>query len=101
MLTKESGSKVSETFNTAKTHMQCSHELLLQRINAMFNIIFILILLFLALASLTTLNHLFMNQFIMEHKEVGQKKSRDNVSVNFTHITEWKIKDDTMYLCWS
>ena len=50
---------VSEIFNTEKTHLQFSHELWQQRINAMFKIIFIFILLFLALASLTTLNHLF------------------------------------------
>ena len=44
--------------------MQFSHE---QRINAMFKIIFIFMLMFLALASLTTLSSLFLNQFIKEH----------------------------------
>ena len=50
--TQEFGSIVSERFNTEKTNMQFSHEL----INAMFKIIFIFMLLFLAVASLTTLN---------------------------------------------
>ena len=49
--------------------MQFSHELLYQRINDMFKLIFIFMRLFLALASLTTLNHLFMNQFILEHRD--------------------------------
>ena len=62
------GSILSERFNTEKTHMQFSHDLLLQRINAMFKIIFIFMLLFLALASLTTINLLFLNQFITEHR---------------------------------
>ena len=61
----------------------------------MFKIIFIFMLLFLALASLTILNHLFLNQFITEHRNTFS--SRDNVSVSFTHITEWQIKDDTIY----
>ena len=34
----------------------------------MFKILFIFMLLFLALASLTTINHLFLNQFITEHR---------------------------------
>ena len=34
----------------------------------MFKLIFIFMLLFLALASLTTINHLFLNQFITEHR---------------------------------
>ena len=68
MSTQEFGSIVSEGFNTEKTHMQFSHELFYQRINAMFKIIFIFMLLFLALASLTTINHLFLNQFITEHR---------------------------------
>ena len=86
------GSILSERFNTEKTHMQFSHDLLLQRINAMFKIIFIFMLLFLALASLTTINHLFLNQFITEHRNtfsLTKKTSRDNVSLSFTHITEW------------
>ena len=70
MSTQKFGSIVSERFNTEKTHMQFSHELLQQRINAMFKIIFIFMLLFLALASLTTINHLFLNQFIMEHRNI-------------------------------
>ena len=68
MSIQEFGSNVSERFNTEKTHMQFSHDLLWQRINAMFKIIFIFMLLFLALASLTTINHLFLNQFITEHR---------------------------------
>ena len=48
------------------------------------------IILFLALASLTTLDHLFLNQFITEHRNTfsltKKKTSRDNVSVSFTHI---------------
>ena len=35
----------------------------------MFKIIFMFMLLFLALASLTTFNHLFMNQFITEQRD--------------------------------
>ena len=66
---QEFRSIVSETFNTEKTHMQFSHELLYQRINAVFKIIFIFRLLFLALASLTTLNHLVLNQFITAHRD--------------------------------
>ena len=50
--TWEFGSKVSETFDIEKIHMQFSHALLLQRINAMCAIIFIFMLLFLALANL-------------------------------------------------
>ena len=69
MSTQEFGSIVSETFTIGKTHMQFSHELLKQRINAICTIIFIFMLLFLALASLTTLNPLFLNQFIMEHRD--------------------------------
>ena len=38
--TKEFGSIVSETFKTEKTCMQFNHELLQQRINAMFKIYF-------------------------------------------------------------
>ena len=65
----------------------------------MFKIIFIFILLFLALASLTTLNHLFMNQFIMEHRDTFSltNKIKENVSVSFTHIPEWQIKDGTVH----
>ena len=65
----------------------------------MLKIIFIFMFLFLALASLTTLNHLFMNKFITENRDTFTltKTSRDNVSVSFTHITEWQIKDDTIY----
>ena len=59
---------VSERFNTEKTHMQFNHEQLWQRINAKFKIILIFMLLFLALASLTTIIHLFLNQFITEHR---------------------------------
>ena len=70
MSTQEFESIVSETFNTEKTHMQFSHELLYQRINVMCMIIFIFMLLILALASLTTLNHLFLNQFITEHRDI-------------------------------
>ena len=62
---QEFGSIVLERFNTGKTHMQFRNELLYQRINTMFKIIFILMLLFLALI---TLNHLFSNQFNTEHK---------------------------------
>ena len=103
MSTQEFGSNVSETFNTEKTHMQFSHELLQQRINAMFKIIFILMLLFLAHASLTTLSHIFFNQFITEHRDTlsSTKTLRDKVLVSFTHIKEWQIKDDTIYYCWS
>ena len=68
MSTQEFGSIVSERFNTEKTHMQFSHDLMYHRINAMFKIIFIFMLLFLALASMTTINHLFLNQFITEHR---------------------------------
>ena len=68
MSTQEFGSIVSERFNTEKTHMQFSHELLQQRINAVFKIIFIYMLLFLALASLTIINHLFLNQLLVEHR---------------------------------
>ena len=59
-------------------------------------------LLFLALASLTTLNHVFLNQFITKHRDTfsSTKISRDDVSVSFTHITECHIKDDTIYYCW-
>ena len=100
MSTHEFGSIVSETFNTEKTHMQFNYELLQQRINAMFKIIFIFMLLFLALASLTTLNHLFLDQFITEHTDTSSltKISRDNVSVSFTDITKWQIKDDNVDL---
>ena len=65
----------------------------------MFKIIFIFMLLFLALASLTTFNHLFLNQFITERRNTFSltKTSRDNVSVSFTHIAELQIKDDTIY----
>ena len=63
-----------------------------QKINAMFKIIFIFLFLYLALASLTSINHLFKNQFITEHRDTFSltKKSRDNVSVSSTHITEWQ-----------
>ena len=90
MSTQEFRSIVSERFNPEKTHMQFSHELLQQRIYAMFKIIFIFMFLFLIVASLTTLNHLFLNQFITEHRNTFSltKTSRDNVSVSFTHITE-------------
>ena len=54
--TQKFGSLVAETFNTEKTHRQFSHEILKQRRNVMCMIIFIFMLLFLALASLTTLN---------------------------------------------
>ena len=71
----------------------------------MFKIMFIFMLLFLALASLTTLNHLFLNQFITEHTDTFSltKTSRYNVSVSvsFTHITEWQIKDDNVGHCFS
>ena len=89
--TQEFGIIVSERFNTEKTHMQFSHELLWQRINAMFKIIFIFMLLFLALAGLTTINHLFLNHFITEHRNTSSltKNIKENVSVSFTHITEW------------
>ena len=70
MSTQESGSIVSETFNIEQTHLQFSPELLKQRINVMCTIIFIFMLLFLALASLTTLNHLFLNQIITEHRDI-------------------------------
>ena len=55
--------------------------------------------LYLALASLTALDHRFMNQFITEHRSIFSltKKSRNNVSVSSTHITEWQIKYDTIY----
>ena len=55
-------------------------------------------LLFLAFASLTTLNHLFFIQFITAHRDTfsSTKTSRDNVSVSFTHLTECQIKDDTI-----
>ena len=92
MSTQEFESIVSERFNTEKTHMQYSHELLWQGINAMFKIIFIFMLLFLALTGLTTINHLFVNQFIKEHRNtfsLTKKTSRDNVSVSFNHVTEW------------
>ena len=46
----------------------CSLVMSYCRINAMFKIIFIFMLLFLALASLTTINHLFLNHFITEHR---------------------------------
>ena len=62
--------------------MQCSHELLLQRINAMFKIIFIFMLLFLALAGLSTIKHLFLNQFITEHTNtfsLTKKKKKKNI----------------------
>ena len=69
----------------------------------MFKIIFIFMLLFLALGSLTTLNHLFLNQFITEHRDTFSltKKSRGNASMSFTHITEWQIKDDNVGHCFS
>ena len=69
----------------------------------MFKIIFIFMLLFLALASLTTLNHLFLNQFITEHTDTFSltKTSRYNVWVSFTHITVWQIKDDNVGHCFS
>ena len=56
-------------------------------------------LLSLALVSLTTLNHLFLNQFITEHRNTFSltTTSRDFVSVSFTHITEWQIKM-TLYI---
>ena len=54
-------------------------------------------LLFLALASLTTVNHLFRNQFITEHRDTFSLTKKINVSVSFIHITEWQIKDDTIY----
>ena len=73
------GSILSERFNTEKTHMQFSHDLLLQRINAMFKIIFIFMLLFLALASLTTINHLFLNQFITEHRNTFSLTKKKNI----------------------
>ena len=38
--TQEFGSIVSETFNTEKTYMQFSHELLKQRINVYDNLCF-------------------------------------------------------------
>ena len=60
MSTQKFGSTVSDN-----TEMQFSHEL---RINTMFKIIFIFMLFFLALASPTTINHLFLNQFITEHR---------------------------------
>ena len=65
----------------------------------MFKIILIFILLFLVLASLTTLNHLFLNKFITEHRDTfrSTKISWDNVSVCFNHLTERQIKDDTIY----
>ena len=81
--TQELGSIVSETFNKEKTYMQFSHELLLQRINAMLKKIFIFMLLFLASRSLTTFSL--------------TKKARDNVSVSFTHITAW-LKNMTLYI---
>ena len=87
MSTQEFGSIVSERFNTEKTHMQFSHELLQQRVNATFKIIFIFMLLFLALASLTTINHLFLNQ--LKYLQFDKKTSRNYVLVSFSHITEW------------
>ena len=65
----------------------------------MSTIIFIVMLLFLAFTSLTALNHLFLNQFITEHRDTfsSTKTSRDNVSVGFTDIKECQIKDDTIY----
>ena len=64
----------------------------------MLKIIFIFMFLFLALANPIALNHLFLNQFITEHRDTFSltKKSRDNVSLSFTHITEWQIKEDTI-----
>ena len=90
MSTQECGSIVSETFKTEKTHIQFRNEILQQRIKATFKIIFIFMLLFLALASLTTLNHLFLKQFITEHTDTfsSTKTSRDKVAARFTHITE-------------
>ena len=79
MLTQEFGSIVSETFTIEKTHMQYSHELLKQRINAVCTIIFILMLLFLAFASLTTLSHLLLNQFITEHRDNFSSTKNINV----------------------
>ena len=57
-------------------------------------------LLFLAFAGLTTINHLFSNQFITEHRDTlsSTKTSRDNVSVSFINITECQIKDDTILM---
>ena len=60
----------------------------------MLKIIFIFMFLFHALASLTTLNHLFMNKFITENRDTF---TLTKVSVSFTHITECQIKDDTIY----
>ena len=88
MSTQEFGSIVSERFKTEKTHMQFSHELLWQRINAMFKIIFIFMLLFLALASLTTINHLFLNQFIREHRNtfgLTKKKHQGTIFRFYPH----------------
>ena len=99
MSTQKFWSIVSETFNSEKTHRQFSHELFQQRINAMFQIIFISMLSFLALVSLSTLSLLFFNQFITEHRDTfsSTKTSMDKALVSFTHITEWQIKDDTIY----
>ena len=56
-------------------------------------------LLFLALASLTTHNHLLINQFITQHRNTFSlaKKSRDTVLVGFTHRKEWQI-NMTLYI---
>ena len=56
-------------------------------------------LLYLAVDSLTTHNHLLTNKFIMEHRDTFSltKKSRDNVSVSFTHKIEFQVKM-TLYI---
>ena len=46
----------------------------------MFTIIFILMLLFLAHASLITLSHLFLNEFVTEHRDIQLTR---NVIVTF------------------
>ena len=46
----------------------------------MFKIIFIFMLLFLAIAGLTTINHLFLNQFITEHRNTfSLTKKKKNI----------------------
>ena len=61
----------------------------------MFKIIFIFMPLFLALASLTALKHLFLNHFIMKHRDTLSLTKNINVSFGFTYMAEWQIKDDT------
>ena len=58
-----------------------------------------MLLFFPALASLTTLNHLFLDKFITEHRDTFNSKTnfKGQCIGEFTPITKCKIKDNNIY----